>query len=87
MCTHTSHRSFLSSEHATFSVSLVSGSGNGEVLGLLSLVDYPPPHCSAVDGAVSWEQWIHSSYNCPKASVSPATRIRLDLANYDCLLP
>ena len=77
VCTRTSCRSFLFSEHANFSVSLVSGSGSGEVLGLLSLVDYPPPQCSMVEQAASWEEWIHSNYQCPKVSVSRASRIRL----------
>ena len=66
-----SYRSlFPLSEHANFSVSLVSGSGSGEVLGLLSLVDYPPPHCCTDDRTAAWEQWMHSDFNCPKASVS-----------------
>ena len=81
VCIRTLYSFYWSSEHANFSVSLVSGSGSDELLGLLSLVDYPPPHGCAEDApAASWEQWMHSSYSCPKASVGRASWIRSGLA-------
>lgn len=50
-------------EHANLSITLV-GLESGEVLGHMALFDYP----KSVDPA-DWEHWIHTNFQCRKASV------------------
>ena len=51
------------------------------MLGLLSLLDYPLPHCCGVDQS-HWEPWLQSHFDCPKASVSPTLPFKFMLLHY-----
>ena len=57
------------SEKANLGISLVS-TACSELLGHMAFFDYP--NLSSVDQA-RWEEWLHGTYDCPKAVVSMHT--------------
>jgi hypothetical protein len=60
---------FYCSEHANLSITLV-GVESGEVLGHMALFDYP--NVKSVNQS-DWEHWIHTNFQCRKASVRAVT--------------